>query len=102
MQAFSLYKSGSDAEVTADTLIGLLPYLFVKANIKDLQAHLSFCYAFFMSSNIGAKSENTKTSFGAAICRVKDFPEQEILSVPSKNYKPEDDFVMKTTEYSER
>jgi hypothetical protein len=40
-------------QVTADDLVSILPYLFVKANVDRLLAHFNFIVAFHIASDEG-------------------------------------------------
>lgn len=68
--SFSLYKGESS---NADVLVGLLPYLLVKAKIDRLLAHFNFIEAFHLTTNEGDPVEVYRTNLKIAIQRIWDF-----------------------------
>lgn len=53
----------NDTEVTADDLVRILPYLFVRAKIDRLLAHFNFIEAFHRCESDGDPVEVYKTNF---------------------------------------
>jgi hypothetical protein len=78
--------------VTADDLVMILPYLFVKAKIDRLLAQFNFIEAFHRGESDGDKVEVYLTNFRIVIERIQKF---KLPDPESSNLHPQDGFEMK-------
>lgn len=59
--------------VTADDLVSILPFLFVKARVERLLAHYKFVCAFHISDEDGGQLEVYFTNFKIIVERITTF-----------------------------